>query len=125
LYGAADLANLAEKPAGIIAQPVNAPRKFGILFPKQEDKSLLDHLVEKPDMDGPALANIGAYVFPRSVFDIDLPLSKRNEYEITDAVDTLAKAGPFHIVESTFWLPIGTEEAWNAAQQADLSKAKR
>lgn len=125
LYGAADLANLAQKPAGIIAQPVNEPRKFGILFPKQDDASLLDHLVEKPDMDGPALANIGAYVFPRSVFEIDLPLSKRNEYEITDAVDTLAKTGSFHIIESTFWLPIGTEEAWNAAQTADLSKAKR
>lgn len=125
LYGAADLATLASKPAGIIAQVVNDPRKWGILFPKDANKQLLDRLEEKPDMDGPALANIGAYVFPRSVFEIELTLSKRNEYEITEAVDALARSAPFHIVESTFWLPIGTVEAWNDSQTADLTKAKR
>jgi len=85
----------------------------------------MERLEEKPDRDGPALANIGAYIFPRSVFDIELTLSMRNEYEITEAVDKLAKVGPFHVVEATFWLPIGTVEAWQAAQTADLSKAKR
>ncbi len=125
LYGAADLAKLASKPAGILAHPVAEPRNFGVLFPKNDDRTILDRLVEKPDMDGPALANIGAYVFPRSVFDIQLTLSKRNEYEITEAIDKLAQLAPFHVVEATFWLPIGTVEAWNAAQTADLSKAKR
>jgi bifunctional UDP-N-acetylglucosamine pyrophosphorylase/glucosamine-1-phosphate N-acetyltransferase len=125
LYGATDLAGLASKPAGILAHPVDDPRKFGVLFPKAGDPTLLDKLVEKPDMDGPALANIGAYVFPRSVFDIELKLSKRGEYEVTDAVDQLARSGPFHIVKATFWLPIGTVEAWQGAQAADLSKATR
>jgi NDP-sugar pyrophosphorylase family protein len=125
LYGAADLALLASKPAGILAHPVEAGRKWGVVFPKENDPGILDRLVEKPDMDGPALANIGAYVFPSEVFDIELKLSKRNEYEITDAVDVLAKRGPFHIVTATFWLPIGTVEAWQGAQTADLTKARR
>lgn len=125
LYGAADLARLASKPGGILANPVKDARKWGVLFPKESDPGLLDHLVEKPDMDGPALANIGAYMFPRSVFDIPLTLSARKEYEITEAVDKLAKAGPFHIVTATFWLPIGTIEQWDDAQTADLSKARR
>jgi bifunctional UDP-N-acetylglucosamine pyrophosphorylase/glucosamine-1-phosphate N-acetyltransferase len=125
LYGSADLAKLASKPAGILAHPVNEPRKFGVIFAKKEDPTLMDRLVEKPDMDGPALANIGAYVFPRTVFDLPLTLSKRNEYELTEWPDRLAKQGLFHIVEATFWLPIGTVEAWNEAQTADLSKAKR
>lgn len=125
LYGAADLARLASKPAGILANPVQDARKWGVLFPKESDPGLLDYMVEKPDLDGPALANIGAYVFPRSVFDIPLTLSARKEYEITEAVDKLAKAGPFHIVTATFWLPIGTIEQWNDAQTADLSKARR
>ena len=125
LYGSADLAKLAAKPAGILAHPVDEARKWGVVTPKADGSGLMERLEEKPDRDGPALANIGAYVFPRSVFDIELTLSKRNEYEITEAVDKLAKAGPFHVVEATFWLPIGTVEAWQSAQTADLSKAKR
>jgi NDP-sugar pyrophosphorylase family protein len=124
LYGAADLATLAAKPAGILARPVAEARKWGVVTPKTDGSGLMERLEEKPDRDGPALANIGAYVFPRSVFEIELTLSKRNEYEITEAVDKLAQAGPFHVVEATFWLPIGTVEAWQAAEEADLSKAK-
>ena len=123
LYGAADLARLAATPAGVLAHPVDEPRKFGVVFRKPD--GTLEALIEKPDMDGPALANIGAYLFPRAVFDIELTLSKRNEYEVTEAVDKLAKARPYHVVEATFWLPIGTTEAWHAAQTADLSMAKR
>jgi bifunctional UDP-N-acetylglucosamine pyrophosphorylase/glucosamine-1-phosphate N-acetyltransferase len=123
LYGVDDLDRLAATPAGILAHPVDEPRKFGIVFPNPD--GTLKELIEKPDLDGRMLANIGAYQFPRSVFDIELPLSKRGEYEITDAVSGLAKQAPFHIVEATFWLPIGTVEAWDAAQSADLKRAKR
>ena len=68
--------------------------------------------------------NVGGYVFPRRVFDLTLPLSPRGEYEITDAVSQLAATGPFHVVAADYWLPIGTVEQWNAAQTADVSKAK-
>lgn len=121
LYGSADLATLASKPMGIIGHPVDEPRKFGVIFRNKE--GMLDKLIEKPDLDGPQLANIGAYLFPRRVFDIELPLSPRGEYEITDAVSALAKSGTFHVVEAKFWLPIGTVEAWTAAQSADASPA--
>jgi NDP-sugar pyrophosphorylase family protein len=123
LYGAADLALLASKPAGVLAHPVDEPRKFGICF--RHPDGTLREMIEKPELDGTQLANIGAYVFPRSVFDVELTLSKRNEYEVTEAVDRLAKAGPFHVVEATFWLPIGTIDAWNASQSADLTMARR
>jgi NDP-sugar pyrophosphorylase family protein len=125
LYGTADLDRLAATPAGILAQPVNDPRKWGIIFPKKDNPALMEKLVEKPDMDGSALANIGAYLLPRKVFQMPLTLSKRNEYELTEWPDKLAQNEPFHIVEATFWLPIGTVEAWNDSQTADLSKAKR
>jgi len=123
LYGAADLAGLASKPMGLLAHAVDEPRKFGIIFPRPD--GTVEKLIEKPPLDGRQLANIGAYLFPKSVFDIDLPLSPRNEYEITDAVSALARQGAFHVVEAKFWFPIGTVEAWEAAQKADLSKAKK
>ena len=100
------------------APPVAEPRKFGIAFLKAD--GTLEKLVEKPDLDGPLLANTGGYLFPRTVFDIELKLSPRNEYEITDYVTTLARRQPFHVVRAGFWLPIGTEEAWRQAQTVDL-----
>ena len=91
---------------GLLAHPVDEPRKFGIVF--RNPDGTLARLHEKPDLDGPQLANIGAYLFPRSVFDIELPLSPRNEYEITDAVSQLAAQRPFQVVAAEYWLPIGT-----------------
>ena len=118
LYGQADLAALAATPAGIMVHAVDEPRKFGIVFPRAD--GTLERIVEKPDMDGRQLANIGAYLFPHQVFNLTLPLSPRGEYEITDAVAQLAAQAPFHVVEAKFWLPIGTVEAWDASQHVDL-----
>jgi len=123
LYSAEDLATLASKPMGLLAHSVDEPRKYGIVFRRAD--GTLDKLIEKPDLDGRQLANIGAYLFPKSVFDIELPLSPRGEYEITDAVSALAKQGAYYVVEAKFWLPIGTVEAWEAAQGAELSLARK
>ncbi|MCI0376659.1 MAG: nucleotidyltransferase family protein [Gemmataceae bacterium] len=120
LFGAADLAQLARTPAGVLVAPVEAPRKFGIAFLNKD--GTLEKLVEKPELDPPQLANTGAYLFPRNVFDIDLKLSPRGEYEITDYVTTLAARQPFHVVRAGFWYPIGDEKAWHAAQDLDLNK---
>src|SRR5262249_43729810 len=118
MYGVADLGRLLTKPAGLLAYPVDEPRKFGILFPKPD--GTLHHLEEKPALEGPRLAHIGAYLFPKEVFAIELLLSPRGEYEITDAVNILAGRMAFHIVEAKNWLPIGTVEAWQNAQSMDL-----
>jgi NDP-sugar pyrophosphorylase family protein len=120
LYAAADLAALAEKPAGLLVREVTEPRKFGIVFPRPD--GTLERLVEKPDLDGRQLANIGAYLFPRSALEIELPLSPRGEYEITDAVSAVAAGQPFYAVPAHVWLPIGDEAAWRAADEMDLER---
>jgi NDP-sugar pyrophosphorylase family protein len=123
LIGRADLAKLAAVPMGILARPVEQPDAYGIIF--RNDDGTLARIQEKPKgLTPPQLANIGGYVFPRSVFDLTLPLSPRGEFEITDAVSQLAAKGPFHVVAADYWLPIGTVEQWQAAQTADVSKAK-
>ena len=118
LYGAADLAELARHPAGLLVHPVDEPRRYGIAFLKED--GTLDRLVEKPALDGTHLANTGAYVFPADVFSHELKESARGEYEITDYVTALARAGTVAAVRTNFWLPIGTPEAWQAAQELDL-----
>lgn len=123
LIGRADLANLARVPMGILAHPVAAPESYGIIF--RNPDGTLHHIEEKPaGLAPPQLANIGGYLFPKSVFDLTLPLSPRGEYEITDAVSQLAATGPFHVVAADYWLPIGTVEQWNGAQAADVGAAR-
>src|SRR5262245_28873412 len=119
LFGAHDLKALADKPAGVLVHPVDEPRRFGIAFLKAD--GTLEKLVEKPPLDGRQLANTGAYVFPREVFEIELRLSPRGEYEITDYVSSLAARQPVRVVQARTWLPIGTEEAWREAETRDLA----
>lgn len=118
LYGAADLAELARHPAGVLMHPVEDPQRYGIGFLKPD--GTLEKLVEKPNLTGTQLANTGAYVFPENVFETELKLSDRGEYEITDYVTALARTGTVQAVRTSFWLPIGTVEAWRAAQDIDL-----
>lgn len=118
LYGAADLAALAACPAGLLVHPVDEPERFGIAFLKAD--GTLEKLVEKPKLTGTRLANTGAYLFPKHVFEIELKESARGEYEITDYVTALAGREPVHAVRTNFWLPIGTIEAWQNAQKLEL-----
>jgi bifunctional UDP-N-acetylglucosamine pyrophosphorylase/glucosamine-1-phosphate N-acetyltransferase len=123
LFAAADLKLLCEKDAALLVHPVDKPRQFGIAFPKPD--GTLEKLVEKPDLHGTCLANVGVYLFPEKVKQLELKLSPRNEYEITDYVTQLAEVGTVHLVPARFWLPIGTVEAWEHAQTQDLSPCKR
>ena len=56
--------------------------------------------MEKPDLDGRQLANTGAYMFPAEVFDTELSVSARGEYEITDYVSALAQRRTVNVVET-------------------------
>jgi NDP-sugar pyrophosphorylase family protein len=118
LYGAADLAKLAACSAGVLVNPVDDPTRWGIAFTRPD--GALDRLVEKPQLTGRHLANTGAYLFPRDVFATELTVSARGEYEITDYVSALAARQRVDVVPASFWLPIGTIEAWQEAQGRDL-----
>jgi NDP-sugar pyrophosphorylase family protein len=118
LFGAADLAALARTPAGLLVHPVDEPRRFGIAFLRPD--GTLERLVEKPNLEGRQVANTGAYLFPQTVFNSELHLSARGEYEITDYVTALAESQAVQVVQAGFWLPIGTVEVWQQAQQVDL-----
>lgn len=123
LFGAMDIAALADGGPGILCHPVDTPEKFGIVFTKTD--GTVEKLVEKPKISGARLANTGAYLFSLDVLRQPLSLSPRGEYEITDFVNMSLTRGPVRAMTASFWLPIGTQEAWDAAQSADLSSCAR
>jgi NDP-sugar pyrophosphorylase family protein len=123
LFAAADLEILCRQAAGLLVHPVDTPKQFGIAFRKPD--GTLEKLVEKPDLDGTQLANVGVYLFPERVKQLEIKLSPRGEYEITDYVSQLAATGAVQVVPARFWLPIGTVAAWEGAQTADLKMCER
>lgn len=121
LFGAADLKRMARHPAAVLCAPVDEPHKFGIAYLKGDGS--LERLVEKPQgLPAPQLANSGTYTFPGDVFDIELTLSPRGEYEITQYVSELAARGSVAVERASFWLPIGDVAAWDAAQTVELEQ---
>jgi NDP-sugar pyrophosphorylase family protein len=120
LYGARDLAALVRCPAGLLVHPVDEPKHYGIAFVRAD--GTLERLVEKPDLQGRQLANTGAYLFPREVFEAEPGLSARGEYEITDYVTSLAARQPLLVVQASFWLPMGTVDVWQRAQTMNLQE---
>jgi len=66
-------------------------------------------VVEKSPEPPSNLANAGIYVLNRSVFDAlrAMPLSERGEYELTDALNSLAARETIKIVNLKSWLEIG------------------
>ena len=123
LFGARDLAALAGCTAGVLVHPVEDPDHWGIAYRRPD--GTLERLVEKPAIEGRQIANTGAYLFPKEVFDSPLSLSARGEYEITDYVTALAAREPVSVVEAKFWLPIGTTEIWQAVQNMQIEEQLR
>ncbi len=108
LYDPRDLARLAAAKQAALAKVVPDPRLYGIYEVGPDNRVI--RIVEKPKEVFSNLANIGAYKFPREVFEVldHIPPSERGEIEITDAVQALADRGDFRVVEATgYWLAIG------------------
>ncbi len=96
------------------------PSQFGIL---KTDGYKLKSIIEKPiQVTSPALVNAGAYKMDQRIFDFQLKLSARNEYEITDYVQYLASSAEVTVVSGAFWFPIGRPEDLAQAQSIDLDK---
>ncbi len=87
------------------------PQKYGVLIRDGED--YLDKIIEKPTTFVGNLINTGLYKFTPSIFK-KLPLiskSSRGEFELTDAINLLAKEKRVKIKEiEDFWLDFGKPE---------------
>ncbi len=108
LYSRKDIKKLIEYDFALLAKKVDDPSRFGVLVVDKDND--LKEIVEKPDKFVSDLVSIGVFVFDKSIFGIidSLEKSKRDEYELTDAVTKLASTSKVKVVETTdYWLPIG------------------
>ncbi len=121
LYDSTSLQQLAAQPIAILGATRYNASKWGVLVVGQNNK--LSRIHEKPPegiYPNPVLVNAGAYKFDSRIFDYELPLSSRGEYEITDYMTYLATSAEVNIVPGQFWNPIGTPQDLERSQSLDI-----
>jgi dTDP-glucose pyrophosphorylase len=110
LYSVKDLQsfNIEDKYNYISGIYHQKPEKYGVL---KIENSFLKEIVEKPRRFVGNLINTGLYKFTPEIFDkVDkIQLSKRKEYEVTDAINLLAKDRKVKVKEiEDYWLDFGS-----------------
>lgn len=106
IYSKKDFENALKNKYSILVKKVKNPSSFGVVTAKN---GILTDLVEKPKKFISNLANTGLYKLDRKIFILlgKLKKSKRNEFELTDAIKELSKSEKINCIVSENWLPIG------------------
>lgn len=87
------------------------PEQFGVLNVGQDD--LLKHIEEKPKVPQSDLVNTSLFKFTAEIFAAvkGLSVSSRGEYELTDAVNELARQNKVKVRRMRdYWLPFSRPE---------------
>ena len=123
IYSEEDFRSIAKTKYSILVKKAENPSQFGAIIKKND--ILLD-IIEKPEKPVSTISNLvntGLYKLDKKIFHIirRLKKSKRNEYELTDAVKMLSKNHDVRCISSKNWLPIGYP--WDLLN-ADISLRK-
>lgn len=111
LYTKKDLAELCAHPNSILAWPSTKPTEFGLQT--NDHNTLLGFDAES------SLVNCGAYCLTDAFFDATLfPITvhDKTEYSLPHTLAELSKTLPVKVVTATGWLPIGTPEQMQFAE---------
>lgn len=96
-----DAANAFEGKSLVVLKRVKNPSNYGVA---EVENGIIKEMVEKPKEPKTDLANLGIYVFSQDIFQEleKIALSRRNEYEITDAL-----RGKKAFITEKYWLDVG------------------
>ncbi len=124
LYSKQDIKLLLKHDNAILAQKVKDPQCFGVL---KTNRGVFCKAVEKPNRFVSDLVNIGCFIFSDSIFDVldRIKISKRGEYELTDAYNLLTKKEKIKVIQiKDFWIPLTYSWSLLEANKFVLEKIK-
>ncbi|EKE25073.1 MAG: hypothetical protein ACD_5C00306G0005 [uncultured bacterium] len=114
LYLKEDIEKLIKHDLAVLGFEVTDPRRFGVIV--EDEKNNLLEIVEKPDVDGPALANVGLYKLNKKFFDYSLASVGNGEYGLPQTIAKMVKDFEIKVEKTKAWFPIGNPD--------DLEKAE-
>lgn len=108
LYLREDIEKLLPHDLAVLGLEVADPRRFGVI--RQDENGNLLEIIEKPDMNGPALANIGLYKLNKKFFDFPLVAISEKEYGLPQTLASMAKDFAIKVEKTNNWFPIGNPD---------------
>jgi NDP-sugar pyrophosphorylase family protein len=115
LYLREDIEKIMLHDFALLGLEVENPRKFGIIM---FDKSnVVQEIIEKPNIDGPAFANIGLYKLKKDFFDYPLVKISQNEYGLPQTMMQVKESRAIIIEKATDWFPIGNPDDFKKAEE--------
>lgn len=108
LYSKEDIEKVLDKFPSILLSEVKYPSNFGVIETKN---GLVKGIIEKPKKLVGNLVNTGLYYLPKNIFDYNIKLSPRGEYEFTDYVNGFLKKEKLYWVKAKNWVPLSYP--WN------------
>ncbi len=106
IYTCEDLKQLVKNKAGCLITKVSNPENYGVV---QLENSYVKRIIEKPEQPPTKIVTTGAYKLPKSFTSYlkNLKPSKRNELELTDAINRFCKENKLKAVEvKSGWVPV-------------------
>ncbi len=105
VYNSDDIEKVLKNDLCVSGTEVEEPERFGIIIGKDN----IEKIVEKPDEPISNIANSGLYMFNKDIFEFLEGVSKsvRNELELTDAVNEMAKKHSIKLEKIKNWIPVG------------------
>jgi len=108
LYSVKDLKdfNIEDKYSYVAGFYHQKPEKYGVL---KNNNGFLNEIVEKPKEFVGNLINAGLYKFTPEIFDkaFQIRVSVRGEYELTAAINLLAKEKKVKVKKIDYWMDFG------------------
>lgn len=114
LYIKDDVSKILKHEFAVLGLEVLNPRQFGVI--SMNENGALEEIVEKPDIDGRALANIGLYKLNKKFFDYAFVSIGKGEFGLPQTLAVLAKDFPVKVEKASDWFAIGNPD--------DLERAK-
>lgn len=118
LYAKADLERLvAAEPFAMLTHRVLAPNPYSHLA---SEGGLLTGIVQKKDTEALAAKEVyvGASLLDARFFSLEPGMTPAGEVGLPHTLEKHLNKIPVRILESTFWMPIGTPEELRAARAA-------
>lgn len=105
IYSKEEIKNCIKHRYSILTTRVKNPKNFGVIV---EKNGILIDLIEKPKKFIANLVSAALYTFDKKIFYYikKIKKSKRNEYELTDAIKLLSKKQKIYCIKTKKWFPI-------------------